>query len=100
MGSADGQTWAALLRASEAAMAEGFRTRLGEHLGRLACRPRFADASVAAGVVRRATASGFKGDPAVIADRLKAADCAAAKSLPPLAAAELGAAAELARPQQ
>ena len=94
MGSADGQTWAGLLRASEAAMAEGFRFRLAEHLGRMACRPRFADAAVAAGVVRRATAPAFKGDPIAVADRLKAADCAAAKALPPLALLELAAAAE------
>jgi uncharacterized protein YjbI with pentapeptide repeats len=82
MGSADGQTWTGLLRASEAAMAEAFRTRLAEHLGRLACHPRFADASVAAGVVRRATAPAFKGDPAGVAERLKAGDCLAARALP------------------
>ena len=97
MGSADGQTWAGLLRASEAAMAEGFRFRLAEHLGRMACRPRFADAAVAAGVVRRATAPAFKGDPIAVADRLKAPDCAVSKVLPPLALLELTAAAEGAR---
>ena len=61
--SADGQAWGALLRASEAAMADGYRTRLAEHLGRLACRSRFADGAVAAGVARRASGPSFKGDP-------------------------------------
>jgi uncharacterized protein YjbI with pentapeptide repeats len=97
MGSADGQTWAGLLRSSEAAMAEGFRFRLADHLGRTACRPRFADASVAAGIIRRATAPGFKGDPIAVADRLKATDCAVSKVLSPLAVLELAAAAEGAR---
>jgi uncharacterized protein YjbI with pentapeptide repeats len=95
--SADAQTWANLLRASEAGMAENFRSRLGEHLARLACRARFADAAVATGVVRRAASAGFKGDPGPIADRLKAADCPAAKALPPSALIELAAAVEAAR---
>jgi uncharacterized protein YjbI with pentapeptide repeats len=89
----DGQAWTGLLRASEAAMAEGYATRLAEHLGRLACHPRFADGAVAAGVVARAVASGFKGDPGVVADNLKS-DCAAADAMPPLALQELAAAAE------
>jgi uncharacterized protein YjbI with pentapeptide repeats len=95
--SADAQTWANLLRASEAGMADGFRLRLGEHLARLACRARFADAAVATGVARRAASAGFKGDPGPIADRLKAADCPAAKALPPSALLELAAAVEAAR---
>jgi hypothetical protein len=95
--SADAQTWANLLRASEAGMAEGFRPRLGEHLARLACRPRFADAAVAAGVARRAAGAGFKGDPGLIADRLRVADCPAAKALPPSALLDLAAAVEAAR---
>ena len=98
-GSAEGQTWANLLRASEAAMAEGFRARLSEHLSRLACRPRFAAGAVAAGVVRRALAPGFKGEPGPLADRLKAAECPAGKAVPPVALLELAAAAEAARGQ-
>ncbi|HEY1246951.1 MAG TPA: pentapeptide repeat-containing protein [Hyphomicrobiaceae bacterium] len=95
--SADAQTWANLLRTSEAGMAEGFRSRLGEHLARLACRARFADAAVAAGVARRAASGVFKGDPGLIADRLRAADCPASKALPASAARDLAAAAEAAR---
>jgi uncharacterized protein YjbI with pentapeptide repeats len=102
--SADGQTWAGLLRASEAAMAEGYRFRLAEHLARLACRPRAAADSAAAAVVasrvvNRAAMPDFKGDPAIVADRLKAADCPAAKDLPPNALLKLTAAAERAKGQ-
>jgi uncharacterized protein YjbI with pentapeptide repeats len=98
-GSAEGQTWANLLRASEAAMAEGYPARLAEHLGRLACRPRFADSAVAAGVVRRALGPGFKGEPGPLADRLKAADCPAGKAVLPVALLELAAAVEAERGQ-
>jgi uncharacterized protein YjbI with pentapeptide repeats len=79
-GSADAQAWSALLRASEAAMAEGYPTRLTVLLARLGCSARFRDGAVAVGIGRRAVGQGFKGEPAPLYERLKAADCAAAKS--------------------
>jgi hypothetical protein len=97
MGSADGQTWAGLLRSSEAAMAEGYRSRLAEHLARMICRTRSAGSAVAMGVVARVALPTFKGDPAVVADRLKAADCPGAKDLPALAAQQLAVAVERAK---
>jgi uncharacterized protein YjbI with pentapeptide repeats len=93
-GSTDGQAWAAHLRASEAAMAEGYKTRLAEHLGRLGCRARFADGAVAAGVARRAAAAAFKGEAAGVYERLKAADCPASKTMPPPVLLDLAAAVE------
>jgi uncharacterized protein YjbI with pentapeptide repeats len=93
-GSTDGQAWAAHLRASEAAMAEGYKTRLAEHLGRLGCRARFADGAVAAGVARRAAAPTFKGEAAAVYERLRVADCPAAKTLPPRLLLDLAAAVE------
>jgi len=80
-GSADGQAWSALLRVSEAAMADGYRARLTEQLGRLACRARFADGAVAMGVARRAAGQGFKGEPGPLYERLKAADCPASRTI-------------------
>jgi uncharacterized protein YjbI with pentapeptide repeats len=94
--SADGQAWTALLRASEAAMADSFKTRLADHLGRLVCRARFAEA-VATAIVRRAADSAFKGDPASLHDRLKAGDCAAAYTVPRPAMLDLANAAEAAK---
>jgi uncharacterized protein YjbI with pentapeptide repeats len=99
IGSADGQTWAGLLRSSEAALAEGYRFRLAEHLARMACRPHSGDSAVAVAVVTRVVGPSFKGDPAVVADRLKAADCPGAKDLPAVAVLKLGAAAERAKGQ-
>jgi uncharacterized protein YjbI with pentapeptide repeats len=96
-GSADGQAWATLLRASEASMAESFKTRLSERLARLACRTRFAGA-VATAIATRAAGAGFKGDPALLHDRLRAADCAAAHTVPRSALLDLAAAAEAAKP--
>jgi uncharacterized protein YjbI with pentapeptide repeats len=80
--SADGLAWSTLLRASEAAMAEGYPTRLTMLLARLACSARFADGAVAAGLARRAARPGFKGEPAPLYERLKAADCAATGNIP------------------
>ena len=97
--SPDGQAWASLLRASEAAMAENYKARLTEFLARLACRPRFADGLVASGVARRAMAQNFKGDLAVFYDRLKAADCPVAAAIPPRLMRDLASAADIARGQ-
>jgi uncharacterized protein YjbI with pentapeptide repeats len=94
--SADGQAWAALLRASEAAMAEGFKTRLSEHLGRLACRTRLAE-TIATAIVTRAVSPGFKGDVSVLHDRLKATDCAAVHTVPRATLIDLAVAAEAAK---
>jgi uncharacterized protein YjbI with pentapeptide repeats len=80
--SSDGQAWASLLRASEAAMADGYKARLTEHLAKLACRSQFSSGAVAAGIARRAMAQGYKGDLVLLHDRLKAADCAGATAMP------------------
>jgi uncharacterized protein YjbI with pentapeptide repeats len=98
-GSPEGQAWAALVKASETAVADGYRARLTEQLGRLACRPRFSDGAVAGGLARRAAAQGFKGDPAAFYDRLRAADCPTAATLPRRALRDLAAAADAARGQ-
>jgi hypothetical protein len=97
--SPDGQTWAGLLRASEAAMADGYRARLTEYVARMMCRSRFGNAAVATGVARRAMSQGFKGDMGAVYDRLKATDCPASTAMPPRVMRDLAAAAEAARGQ-
>ncbi len=97
--SADGQTWAGLLRASEAAMAESYKARLTEYLVRLMCRSRFGDGAVATGVARRAMAQGFKGDMGSVYDRLKAADCQASTAAPQRVMRDLARATDAARGQ-
>jgi uncharacterized protein YjbI with pentapeptide repeats len=98
-GSPEAQAWAALARASDAALLEGYRTRLTGQLARLACQARFADGAVAAGIARRAAAQGFKGDAAALYDRLRAADCPASATLPRRALRDLAAAVDAARAQ-
>jgi hypothetical protein len=95
--SPDGQAWNDLRRASETAMAESYKTRLTEHLARLACRPRFADGVVAAGIARRAMGPAFKGDLVAIHDRLKSLDCPAAVTIPSRLMRDLATAADAAK---
>lgn len=97
-GSPEALAWSSLARTSESAMADGYRARMTEQLARLVCSARFADGAVATGIVRRAGAAGFKGDPAALYDRLKGPDCPAAAAAPALLRS-LAEAAEAARPQ-
>lgn len=75
----------------------GYKSRLGEALVRLACKPRSAAPGLTTGIVRRAASRDFRGDAAEFADRLKADDCAAARNLPAHLVQDLAAAAERAR---
>jgi uncharacterized protein YjbI with pentapeptide repeats len=97
--SADQQVWQGFARASDAANADGYKARLTDYLVRLMCRPRFANASVATGVVRRALAQGFKGDTPAIHDKLKAADCPASSAMNARVMRDLAAAADAAKGQ-
>ena len=98
-GSPEALAWNSLVRVSEAGIAEGYRARLTEQLARLVCRARSSDGAVAAGIVRRAGAPGFKGDAAALYDRIKGADCPAAATVPPQVMQDLAAAADAARGQ-
>jgi uncharacterized protein YjbI with pentapeptide repeats len=75
----------------------GYRSRLGEALVRLACKPRVSTPGITIGVVRRSASRDFRGDAAEVADRLKADDCAAARNLPAHLLQDLAAAAERSR---
>jgi uncharacterized protein YjbI with pentapeptide repeats len=94
------QVWVSLAAPpSDPAAMEGQRSRLTEHLVRLMCRPRFGGGAVAAGVVRRAMAPGFKGDVVAVHDRLKGTDCPASATVSPSLMRDLAAAADAARGQ-
>jgi len=95
----DQQAWQGYVKASEAAIAEGYKARLTEFLTKLVCRSRFANGAVATGVARRAMAQGFKGDIPVLYDKLRAADCPAAAAMSPRLLRELAGAADAARGQ-
>ena len=97
--SPDQQMWQGFATASETAAAEGYKGRLSEYLAKLMCRSRYANASVATGIARRAVGQGFKGDAALIYERLRGADCPASAAMTPRAMRELAGAADLARGQ-
>jgi uncharacterized protein YjbI with pentapeptide repeats len=99
-GSPEALAWNSLARVSEAGMADGYRARLTEQLARLICRARFGDGAVAAGIVRRAGAPGFRGDAAALYDRVKGADCPASATIPPQILRDLATAADAARGPQ
>jgi uncharacterized protein YjbI with pentapeptide repeats len=77
----DQQAWQQLGTATATGLADNYKVRLTDHLVQLACKPRWADGSVATGVIRRALAPDFKGDLPAIHDRLKADACPAAKAV-------------------
>ena len=97
--SPDQQLWQALAKGADGLATDDYKGRLTEYLARLACRARFADGAVAAGVARRAMAPGFKGDMPALYVRLKSAECAASASMSPRLMRELAAAADAARGQ-
>ena len=96
-GSSDALAWSSLAKSGETTLADGYRARMTEQLARLACRQRFGDGAVAAGIARRAVAQGFKGDVSALYDRLKAPDCPASVSMPADALRDLAAAADASR---
>ena len=94
------QLWQGFAKASETAMADGYKGRLTDYLARLMCRSRFATGTVAAGVARRAMAPGFKGDMPALYDKLKGPDCSAATAaMSPRVIRDLATAADAARGQ-
>ena len=95
--SPEAQAWTILAKSSEAGLADGYRTRLADHLARLACGQRHSGSAVAVGIARRAVLPGFKGDAAALYDRLKGPDCPGAAALPPGLMRDLAVAAEAAR---
>jgi uncharacterized protein YjbI with pentapeptide repeats len=77
----DGQRWSDLQRDGANTNTDSYRARISDFLIRLACRGRHAAGHVATGVVRRAVSPSFRGDPVLIADRVRADDCPAAKAV-------------------
>jgi uncharacterized protein YjbI with pentapeptide repeats len=80
--SIDIQKWRNSIAASESQTRnDAYKARLTDGLTRLMCRTRWATGAVATGVVKRARAASFKGDPGTLTDRLKSTDCAASATV-------------------
>lgn len=89
------QVWVLQTRAGETPGAgDTYKSSLTDYLAKLACRARFADGSVAAGIAKRAMGQGFKGDVPTIYQRLRASDCGASASLPARLMRDLASAAD------
>ena len=78
---ADQAAWSELAAMSAAGLADNYKARLTEYLWRLACRQIWADGSVATGIARRAAGPEFRGDAALLHERLKADDCPSSKAM-------------------
>jgi uncharacterized protein YjbI with pentapeptide repeats len=89
-----GQMWTSLQAAST--KTGDYRQQLTEFLADFACLARFADGSVATGIVRRALAANFRGDVVALNRRLAEADCYGGKLLTPDLVLKLATAAEAA----
>ncbi|MEZ5924860.1 MAG: pentapeptide repeat-containing protein [Hyphomicrobiaceae bacterium] len=90
-----GRAWSAL-RASSDTTSLAYRQELTEFLSGYACLAKFADGSVATGIVRRALATNFRGDVMTLNRRLTAAACLGGKIVTADLMLKLAAAAEAA----
>lgn len=93
----DQQSWQALTAAAAIGLADNYKSRLSDHLARLACKTRWANGSVASGIARRALGLDFRGDMPMLYDRLKADECPASKTIARRVLRNLATAAELSR---
>lgn len=91
------QRWQGLVSAGTQTAAGGYASRLTDVLARLMCRPRAAVPGVAIGVVRRAGARDFRGDPVTLVERMRNDDCAQVRNLPARLLQDMAVAAERAR---
>ena len=74
-GKADLQTWQSLVVLTSATAQDAHAKDLTEHLAGLMCKARFATATVATGIAKRAQGAQFRGNMAAIHDRLRGKDC-------------------------
>jgi uncharacterized protein YjbI with pentapeptide repeats len=96
--SIDVQKWKNSQAASESqTRSEAFKARLTDGLIKLMCRTRWASGAVATGLVKRARAASFRGDPATMSDRLKSTECAASANVNKRALRELSEIADSSR---
>jgi len=96
-GSSEQSAWQTLSYTGTPLQSDAYKARLTEYLGKLSCRARWSNGSVATGVARRVQTRQFRGDLLAIYDRLKADDCPASKTVPAKVMKDLASAADLLR---
>ena len=81
LGTAEQQSWQSLINITASSTQESYGKDLTEHLMSLMCKSRFANASVATGIAKRAQGGQFRGNISAINDRLRAKDCSASEAI-------------------
>ncbi len=80
-GSPDQLKWQAKVANAGPVLAEGYKMQLTEYVSRLACKSRWSNGAVATGIAKRALGQGFRGDMAMVYDRLRSKDCPASETV-------------------
>lgn len=75
------EAWAKLAQTSAEAGGDNYKGRLTEAVTRLMCRARWASGAIATGLAKRAVIARFKGEAALLYDRMRADDCPASKAM-------------------
>jgi hypothetical protein len=77
------QTWQSYATLTQSTAPDAYAKDLTDHLVRMMCKSRYANASVATGVVRRAQGPIFRGNMSAIYERLRGRDCPASAAISP-----------------
>jgi uncharacterized protein YjbI with pentapeptide repeats len=94
LGAADQGRWQALATAGGSALSDGYKLRITDTLGSLACKARWSSGHVATGIAKRAQGQLFRGDMPALYDRLRARECPAAENIAKKALRDLASAVD------
>jgi uncharacterized protein YjbI with pentapeptide repeats len=81
LGSPDQGRWQALINAGASALNDGYKVRITDYLGALACKARWSSGHVATGIAKRVQGQQFRGDMPAVYDRIRAKECPAADNI-------------------
>jgi uncharacterized protein YjbI with pentapeptide repeats len=81
LGSPDQGRWQALVSAGGSALNDGYKARITDYLGGLACKARWSSGHVATGIAKRVQGQQFRGDMPAVYDRIRAKECPAADNI-------------------
>ena len=79
----DRQAWQSYLAITQGVAQEGYAKELTDHLASMMCKSRFANGSVATGIVQRGMGVVFRGNLGPLYERLRGKDCPAAAAMSP-----------------
>jgi uncharacterized protein YjbI with pentapeptide repeats len=97
LGSPEQVRWQGLVTAGASALADGYKLRISDYLGAMACKARWSSGHVATGIAKRAQGQQFRGDMPAVYDRIRAATCPASENIGKKALRDLASAVDIAR---